>query len=121
VKKSDLGEYEENAREKQNIQYTRQSTNSPSNQSIWMPNTNFPAQEGSNQNSKFLNDKRQYPLKPRQITSSPSNQDNQIKRQTQLKTSTPPELENTRFYQLSLDTPQDKHRLLKQQSKLKHI
>jgi hypothetical protein len=32
VKQSDLCEYEENAREKQNIQYTRQSTNSPSNQ-----------------------------------------------------------------------------------------
>jgi hypothetical protein len=32
VKQSDLGEYEENAREKQNVQYTRQSTNSTSNQ-----------------------------------------------------------------------------------------
>jgi hypothetical protein len=32
VKPSDLGEYEANAMEKQNIQYTRQSTNSPSNQ-----------------------------------------------------------------------------------------
>jgi hypothetical protein len=32
VKQGDLGEYEENAREKQNVQYTRQSTNSPSNQ-----------------------------------------------------------------------------------------
>jgi hypothetical protein len=29
VKQRDLGEYEENAREKQNIQYTCQSTNSP--------------------------------------------------------------------------------------------
>jgi hypothetical protein len=44
VKQSDLGEHEENAREKQNIQYTRQSTNSPSNQIIWMANTNFPLQ-----------------------------------------------------------------------------
>jgi hypothetical protein len=44
VKQSDLGEYEENAREKQNIQYTRQSINSPSNQAIWMVNTNFPPQ-----------------------------------------------------------------------------
>jgi hypothetical protein len=44
VKQSDLGEYEEKAREKQNIQYTRQSTNSPSNQAIWMANTNFPPQ-----------------------------------------------------------------------------
>jgi hypothetical protein len=32
VKHSDLGEYEENARVKQNIQYTRQSINSSSNQ-----------------------------------------------------------------------------------------
>jgi hypothetical protein len=44
VKQSDLGEYEEYAREKQNIQYTHQSTNSPSNQAIWMANTNFPLQ-----------------------------------------------------------------------------
>jgi hypothetical protein len=44
VKQSDLGEYEENAREKQNIQYTRQSTNCPSNQAIWMANTNPPPQ-----------------------------------------------------------------------------
>jgi hypothetical protein len=44
VKQSDFGEYEENAREKQNIQYTRQSTNFPSNQAIWMANTNFPLQ-----------------------------------------------------------------------------
>jgi hypothetical protein len=44
VKQSDFGEYEENTREKQNIQYTRQSTNSPSNQAIWMANTNFPPQ-----------------------------------------------------------------------------
>jgi hypothetical protein len=44
VKQSDLGEYEENARETQNIQYTCQSTNSPSNQAIWMTNTNFSPQ-----------------------------------------------------------------------------
>jgi hypothetical protein len=44
MKQSDLGEYEENVREKQNIQYTRQSTNSPSNQAIWMAKTNFPPQ-----------------------------------------------------------------------------
>jgi hypothetical protein len=60
VKQSDLGEYEENAREKQNIQYTRQDTNSPSNQAIWMANIKFQTQEGSNQNTRFLNDKRQY-------------------------------------------------------------
>jgi hypothetical protein len=44
VKQSDLGEYKENAREKQNIQYTRKSTNSPSNQAIRMANTSFPLQ-----------------------------------------------------------------------------
>jgi hypothetical protein len=44
VKQSDLGEYKKNAREKQNIHYTRKSTNSPSNQAIQMPNTNFPPQ-----------------------------------------------------------------------------
>jgi hypothetical protein len=41
VKQSDLGEYEENAIQNQNIQYTRQTTNCPSNQAIWMANTNF--------------------------------------------------------------------------------
>jgi hypothetical protein len=44
VKQSDIGEYEENVGEKQNIQYTRQSTNSLSNQAIWMTNTNSPPQ-----------------------------------------------------------------------------
>jgi hypothetical protein len=44
VKQSDLGEYEENEREKQNIQYTGKSTNSPSNQAIRMTNTNAPLQ-----------------------------------------------------------------------------
>jgi hypothetical protein len=44
MKQSELGEYEENVREKENIQYTCQSTNSPSNQVIWMANTNFPLQ-----------------------------------------------------------------------------
>jgi hypothetical protein len=42
VKQSDLGEYKDNAREKQNIQYTRKSTNSLSNQAIRMANTNSP-------------------------------------------------------------------------------
>jgi hypothetical protein len=44
VKQSDVGEYEENAREKQNIQYTGKSTNFPSNQAIQMANTNSPPQ-----------------------------------------------------------------------------
>jgi hypothetical protein len=65
VKQSDLDEYEENVRGKQNIQYTRQGTNSPlkprqitsspSNQAIWVANIKFQIQEGSNQNMKFLN------------------------------------------------------------------
>jgi hypothetical protein len=44
VKQSDLGEYEENVGEKQNIQYVGKSTKSPSNQAIRMANTNFPPQ-----------------------------------------------------------------------------
>jgi hypothetical protein len=44
VKQGDLGEYEENAREKQNRQYTGKSTNSSSNQATRMANTNFPPQ-----------------------------------------------------------------------------
>jgi hypothetical protein len=42
MKQGDLGEYEENVREKQNRQYTGKNTNSPSNQAIRMANTNFP-------------------------------------------------------------------------------
>jgi hypothetical protein len=42
VKQSDLGEYKENAREKQNIHYTRKSTNSPSNQAMRMTITDPP-------------------------------------------------------------------------------
>jgi hypothetical protein len=44
VKQSDLVEYKDNAIEKENIQYTRKSTNSPSNQGIRMANTKFPSQ-----------------------------------------------------------------------------
>jgi hypothetical protein len=61
-----------------------------------MANTNLKTQEGSNQNTSFLNGKRPYPLE----TKAHKN-----KRQIQPKTSTPPEVENTRFYQLSLDKP----------------
>jgi hypothetical protein len=59
----------------------------PSNQAIGMINTKFETQEGSNQNMRFLNGKIPYsPLKPRQITSSPSNQDksNQASNSTKL-------------------------------------
>jgi hypothetical protein len=51
----------------------------------------------------------------------PQTKANQIKRQTQSNMPTPPKIENTMFYQLSLDKPQDKHIPLKQQSKSKHI
>jgi hypothetical protein len=122
VKPSDLGEYEANAMEK--AKYTiytskhqlplklRQITSSPSKQAIWMANIIFWTQEGSNQNTRFLNAKDRTP---------PKSKANQTNHQIQPKTPTPPEVENTRFHQLSLDTPQDKHRPLKQQNKSMHI
>jgi hypothetical protein len=42
VKQSDLGEYQENVREKQNIQVYKVKHQLPSNQAIWMVNTNPP-------------------------------------------------------------------------------
>jgi hypothetical protein len=53
VKQSDLSEYEEIARETQNIQYTRQSTNSPSNQAIWIANTNFQLKRAATKSQGF--------------------------------------------------------------------
>jgi hypothetical protein len=44
VKQSDLGEYEENAKKRKIYDIQGKSTNSPSNQDIWMTNTNFPPQ-----------------------------------------------------------------------------
>jgi hypothetical protein len=52
---------------------------------------------------RFLNAKEHTP---------PKMKANQIKRQTQQKTPTPPKVESTMFHQLSLDIPQDKHRSL---------
>jgi hypothetical protein len=63
----------------------------------------FQTQEGSNQTTRLLNAKEHTP---------PKTKANQIKRQTQQKTPTPPEVENTRFDQLSLGIPQDKQRPL---------
>jgi hypothetical protein len=60
------------------------------------------------------------PLKLKRITSSPQTMANQIKRQTWQKMPTPPEVENPRFYQMSLDKPQGKHKPLNQQSKSMH-
>jgi hypothetical protein len=71
--------------------YTRWNTNSPSHQAIGMANTKFETQEGSNQNTGFLNGKNH----------------------------TPPEAENTRFYQISLDKPQDKPRPLNRHNRKK--
>jgi hypothetical protein len=54
VNQSDLGEYKQNAREKQNIQYTRKNTNSPSNQAIQMVNINFPRRSTNWEESRGL-------------------------------------------------------------------
>jgi hypothetical protein len=80
VKPSDLGEYEENAREKQNIQYTRQGTNSPSNQgkSQAPPQTkpyewqtpSFKLKRVARRAQGFSMQKTILPLSPRQIKSS---------------------------------------------------
>jgi hypothetical protein len=90
------------------------STNSPWNQAKWMTNTTFQTQEGSNENMRFLNAKdhtapeakanHKLPLNPWQIKSSAK---------LDKKAPTPFEVENLRFYQMSLDKPQDKHRPLK--------
>jgi hypothetical protein len=108
VKQSDLGKYEENAREKINIQICKIKHQLPLKPSHEDGKHKFQTQEGSKQNTRFLNAKDHTP---------PETKENQTKRQTQSKTSTPPEVENTRFYQMSLDKHQDKHRPLKQQSK----
>jgi hypothetical protein len=90
----------------------RQITSSPSNQTMWMANTKFQTQEGSKKSTKISQCKRPY---------SPWTKAKHNKRQTQSKTWTPPEVENPMFYQMSLDKPQGKYRLLKQQSKSKCI
>jgi hypothetical protein len=56
VKQSDLGEYEENAREKQNTQYKWQKHYPPSNQAIWMANTNSPPQISKSRKIKGFGD-----------------------------------------------------------------
>jgi acyl-CoA thioesterase len=87
----------------------RQITSSPSNQVIWVANIRFQTQEGSNQDTKFLNAKDHTPPEPNPKYN---------KRQIQPKTWTPPE--NPMFYQISLDKSQEL-RPLKQQSKSKRI
>jgi hypothetical protein len=79
--KDNLGEYEENATEKQKrYKYIGYNTSSPSNQAIGMANTKFKIQEGSNQNTGFSIAKDYTP---------PEIKANQTKRQTQQKTQTP--------------------------------
>jgi hypothetical protein len=57
-----------------------------------MANTKFETQEGSNQNIGFLNGKNRTPPKTKAIKQAlPQTKTNQIKRQTQSKTPTPPE------------------------------
>jgi hypothetical protein len=56
VKQSDLGEYEENTREAKYTSIQGQSTNSPSNQAIWMANTNFPSQISKSRRIKGFGD-----------------------------------------------------------------
>jgi hypothetical protein len=79
-----------------------------------MVNTNLKTQEGSNQNTGFLNGKNHTPPEIKAIKQAPpQTKANQTKRQTQSKMLTPPEVKNQRFYQLSLNKPQDKHRPIK--------
>jgi hypothetical protein len=65
-----------------------------------MANTKFQTQEGSNQNISFLISKKKH--------ISPETKENKNKRQTQPNTPTPPKIENTKFYHLSLDKSQVK-------------
>jgi hypothetical protein len=90
------------------IQIYKVNHKPPSNQAIGMTNTNFETQEDSNQNTSYFNGKNYTPLETKA---------NKNKHQTQTKTSNPLEEENTKFYQLSLDKPQDKLRPLGQQGK----
>jgi hypothetical protein len=86
-----------------------------------MANTNFNSR-GQHPKHGVSQWQKPYPPETKAIKEAPpQTKENQTKRQTQSKTPTPPEVENTRFYQLFLDKPQDKHRSIKQQCKSKHI
>jgi hypothetical protein len=58
--KDNLGEYEKMQQKSKKIQIYKIKHNSPSNQVMGLKNTKFLTQEGSNQNSRFLNGKRPY-------------------------------------------------------------
>jgi hypothetical protein len=79
-----------------------------------MINNKFSTQEGSNQNTRFLNAKDHTPPETKVNHKLPPTKVNQIKRQTQSKAPTPPE------DQMSLDKPQDTHKPLNQQNKSIH-
>jgi hypothetical protein len=122
VKQCDLREYEENTWEKQTIQVYKAKSPTPpetkAKQKLPLKpshvdgNTKFQTQEGNKKSTRFLNAKDHTPPEPKAKHN---------KRQIQPKTWTPPEVENPRFYQISLDKPQVKHRPLKQQSNSKRI
>jgi hypothetical protein len=65
VKQSELGEYEENVREKHNIQYTRQKHQLPLKPSHMDGKHQFPTQEGSKKSTRFLNAKDHTPPEPK--------------------------------------------------------
>jgi hypothetical protein len=65
VKQSDLGEYEENAREKQNTQYTRQKHQLPLKPSHMDGNTNFQLKRAVTKPRGFSMQKAILPLKPK--------------------------------------------------------
>jgi hypothetical protein len=69
------------------------------------PQTNFQLKRAATKTQGFSMTKDNTSPEAKANHKLPSNQGNQIRRQTQQKTSTPPEVENTRFHQLSLDTP----------------
>jgi hypothetical protein len=80
VKQSDLGGYEENAREKQKIQIYKIKHKLPSNQVIKMANTKFELKRAATKTQGFSMAKDHTPRETKA---------NQTKRQTQPKTPTP--------------------------------
>jgi hypothetical protein len=105
VKQIDLGGYEENAREKHKIQ-------------IYKIKHQLPLKpihkDGKYQVSNSIGQQPKLKVSQWQSPQPPKTKANQNKRQTQIKMVTPPEVENTKFHQLSLDKPQNKNRPLKQ-------
>jgi hypothetical protein len=107
VKQNDLGEYEENTREKQKMQVYKIKHQIPLKPSYRDDKHKVPNSRGQQPKYKLSQSQKPYP---------PKIKANKNKHQTQTKTPTPPEVKNTRFHQFSLDKPQDKLGPLKQQS-----